>query len=147
LLGPLTGLLVVVAATLPSTAVASSLTQVRSVYRGVLEAEYFGPSSGVCSRLTASGRASFEAGGAGTCARAFAAQQKVLRHKVAGVDDSGYSPTAWRQVVDEVVAALKVTVHGSRASAIGPSGIPGLTRLEKVDGRWLFTTYPPSIES
>jgi hypothetical protein len=147
LIGPLTGLLVAIAAALPPAAAASSLTQVRSVYRSVLTAEYFGPASTVCSRLTATGRASFEAGGGGTCAHAFALQQHVLRHRVPGVDDSGYSPTAWRQVVAEVVAALKITVHGARASAIGPSGIPGLTRLEKVGGRWLFTTYPPSIES
>lgn len=133
--------------TLPAGAVASPLTQVRAVYRGVLSAEYFGPSSAVCGRLTSSGRASFAAGGGGTCSHAFITQQHVLRHKVPGVDDSGYTPVQWRQVVDQVMAALRVTVSGSTALAIGPSGIPGRTRLVKVGGRWLFTTYPPSIES
>jgi hypothetical protein len=126
---------------------ANPLTQVRSVYRGVLDAEYFGPSGGVCGRLTASGRAAFTAGGGGTCSAAFAAQRRVLSHKVPGVDDSGYTPAQWRQVVDRVMAALEVTIGGSRASAIGPSGIPGRTRLVRAGGRWLFTTYPPSIES
>jgi hypothetical protein len=132
---------------LPAAAAASPLSQVRTVYRSVLEAEYFGPASGVCSRLTASGRASFTAGGGGTCAHAFAAQQHVLRHKVPDVDDSGFTPTQWRGEVDQVMATLKVTVHGSTASAIGPSGIPGRTVLVRVAGRWMFTTYPPSIQS
>jgi hypothetical protein len=131
----------------PAGATASPLTQVRSVYRTVLTAEYFGPSSAVCGRLTSSGRASFTAGGGGTCPHAFITQQHVLRHKVPGVDDSGYTPAQWRQVVDQVMAALKVTVTGSTGSAIGPSGIPGRTRLVKVGGRWLFTTYPPSVAS
>ncbi|HEV3322681.1 MAG TPA: hypothetical protein VG147_10920 [Solirubrobacteraceae bacterium] len=32
------------------------------------------------------------------------------------------------------------------ATAIGPSGIPGQTTLVRVNGRWLFSSYPPSIE-
>ncbi|HEY5197880.1 MAG TPA: hypothetical protein VIJ51_12725 [Solirubrobacteraceae bacterium] len=132
----------------PAQASASSLSQVRTVYRGVLTAEYFGPSSGVCGRLSASGRASFTAGGGGTCAHVFATEQHVLRHKVPGVDDSGYTATQWRQVVDQVMAMLTVTLHGAtKASAIGPSGIPGRTHLVKTGGRWLFTSYPPTIES
>jgi hypothetical protein len=131
----------------PASAATSPRSQVRSVYRAVLTAEYFGPASGVCARLTASGRAAFTAGGGGTCPHAFATQQHVLRHKVAGVDDSGYTPTEWRQVVDQVMGALEVTVDGSKASAVGPSGIPGRTRLVAVGGRWLFTSYPPSVES
>jgi hypothetical protein len=131
----------------PAGAVASSLTQVRMVYRGVLTAEYFGPSSRVCGRLTATGRAAFTAGGGGTCPHAYATERKVLRHKVPGVDDSGYTPKQWRGVVDQVMADLKVTVSGSKASAVGPSGIPGRTRLVRAGGRWFFTTYPPSIQS
>jgi hypothetical protein len=136
------------AAAVPAQASASTLSQVRTVYRSVLTAEYFGPSSGVCGRLTASGRASFTAGGGGTCAHVFATEQHVLRHKEAGVDDSGYTPAQWRTVVNQVMAMLTVTRHGStKASAIGPSGIPGRTRLVKTGGRWLFTTYPPTIQS
>ena len=62
-------------------------------------------------------------------------------------DYNFYTPAQWRQVVDQVMAALEVTVDGSTASAVGPSGIPGRTRLVRVGGRWLFATYPPSIES
>jgi hypothetical protein len=135
-------------AALPAAAGATELTQVRTVYRGVLNAEYFGPAAGVCSRLTATGLASFAAGGGGPCPKAFAAEQKVLRHKVPGLDDSGYTPTQWREVVDQLMAGLKVTLHGrAKASAIGPSGIPGLTHLAKVGGRWMFTSYPPSVQS
>jgi hypothetical protein len=134
-------------AALPAGAAASPLSQVRTVYRGVLSAEYFGPSSAVCGRLTASGRASFTAGGGGTCPHAYATQRQVLRHKVPGVDDSGYTPKQWRGVVDRVMANLEVTLSGSKASAVGPSGIPGRTRLARIGGRWFFTTYPPTIES
>jgi hypothetical protein len=135
------------AAAIPAAAAASPVTQVRAVYRSVLTAEYFGPSSRVCGRLTPAGKASFTAGGGGTCAHAYAAERKVLRHKVPDVDDSGYTPTQWRQVVNQTMAGLKVTVNGSKAHAIGPSGIPGRTGLAKIAGRWLFTTYPPSVGS
>jgi len=41
-----------------------------------------------------------------------------------------------------------VTVHGSHATAIGSeSGIPGQTTLVKVAGKWLFNSYPPSVQS
>jgi hypothetical protein len=131
----------------PAQASASSLRQVRAVYRSVLSAEYFGPSSAVCGRLTATGRAAFTAGGGGSCAQVFVIEQRVLRHRVPGVDDSGYTPAQWREVVDQVMAALKVTIHGTRASAIGPSGIPGRTELVHAGGRWLFTSFPPTIQS
>jgi hypothetical protein len=120
--------------------------QVRAVYRSVLNAEYFGPESAVCSRLTRSGLQSFTAGGAGTCRHAFEAQQHVLRHKTIGVDDSGFTPQQWREEVNQVMETLKLTVHGTHASAIGPSGIPGRTTLVEINGKWLFSSYPPSIE-
>lgn len=124
-----------------------AVTQVRAVYRTVLTAEYFGPASAMCSHLTAAGVKSFTAGGAGTCTHAFAEQQHVLKHKTKGVDDSGYTAAQWRQVVSTVMAHLKVTVHGSHASAIGgESGIPGRTTLVKVKGAWLFSSYPPSVQ-
>jgi hypothetical protein len=143
------GLLAAIAVLVPATAAATAASGdhgVRAVYRSVLTAEYFGPARAVCSRLTARGRHSFTAGGAGTCKRAFRAQQHVLRHKTPGVDNSGFTPAQWRQVVANVMAHLTVTVHGSHASAIGPSGIPGRTRLVRVRGRWLFDSYPPSIQ-
>ena len=126
----------------------SAVSHVRSVYRTVLNAEYFGPSNAVCSRLTAAGVRSFTAGGAGTCKNAFDQEQHVLKHKTPGDDDSGYRPSDWRHIVSNVMGALKVTVHGSRATATGGlSGIPGRTTLVKVKGRWLFSSYPPSIQS
>ena len=121
--------------------------QVRAVYRKVLTAEYFGPASAVCSRLAASGERAFTAGGASSCTAAFRAQQHILRHKTRGIDNSGYTPRDWRRTVNEVMAHLRVRVHGSRASAIGgQSGIPGKTTLIKRDRGWLFTSYPPSIQ-
>jgi hypothetical protein len=121
--------------------------EVRAVYRSVLLAEYFGPASAVCSRLTARGVKSFTAGGQGTCTHAFDEQRSVLRHKTRGVDDSGFTPRSWRTVVAQVMAQLRLSVHGAHATAIGPSGIPGQTSLVKVNGRWLFNSYPPSIQS
>jgi hypothetical protein len=121
--------------------------QVRAVYRSVLTAEYFGPASAVCSRLSASGVKSFTAGGQASCTHAFDQQRHVLRHKIRGVDDSGFTARGWRQTVDQVMAHLKVSIHGKHATAIGPSGIPGQTRLVKVNRGWLFTSYPPSIQS
>lgn len=121
--------------------------QVRSVYRKVLTAEYFGPASAVCSRLAASGKRAFTAGGARNCVAAFKAQQHILKHKTRGIDNSGYTPKEWRRVVNRVMAHLRVRVHGSRASAVGgQSGIPGKTTLIKRSRGWLFTSYPPSIE-
>jgi hypothetical protein len=125
----------------------AAVNQVRAVYRSVLLAEYFGPASGVCSRLTVAGVKSFTAGGAGTCTKAFQSQQHVLKHKTKGIDNSGYTPAGWRSVVKSVMVNLKVTVHGSHATAIGgQSGIPGLTKLVKVNGKWRFSSYPPSIQ-
>ncbi len=72
----------------------------------------------------------------------------MFKHKIRGIDDSGYSATAWRGVVNSVMAHLKVSVHGSHATAIGgESGIPGQTTLVDRGGRWLFSSYPPSISS
>jgi hypothetical protein len=134
----------------PGGAAASSgaaATKVRAVYRTVLEAEYFGPASTVCSRLTARAVKSYTAGGAGTCAKAFEQQQHVLRHKTKFVENSGYTPAGWRREVNSVMAHLKVSVHGRRATAIGgQSGIPGQTKLLEVKGRWLFDSYPPSVQ-
>lgn len=125
----------------------SAVTRVRTVYRTVLTAEYFGPASGVCSHLTAAGIRSFTAGGAGSCRHAFDQQQHILRHKTKGVDNSGYTAVQWRQVVNSVMGHLKVSVHGSHATAIGgESGIPGRTTLVRVAGEWLFSSYPPSIQ-
>jgi hypothetical protein len=131
-----------------STAGAASgpVAQVRAVYRKVLTAEYFGPASAVCSRLARSGKRSFTAGGAPSCAAAFKAQQHILRHRTRGVDNSGYSPKGWRRTVNMVMSRLTVRAHGARASAIGAYGIPGRTTLAKVRGHWLFTSYPPSVQ-
>ena len=125
----------------------SAVTQVRAVYRAVFTAEYFGPASAVCSALTATGVKSFTAGGTGTCQQTFAEEQHVLRHKTKDVDDSGYTAAQWREVVSSVMAHLKVSIHGTRASAIGgESGIPGKTTLVEVSGKWLFNSFPPSIQ-
>jgi len=141
-------LVLAVAGATVAQASGGATTQIRAVYQSVLSAEYFGPASAECSKLTAAGVKSFTAGGAGTCQHAFAQQQHVLRHKTKGVDDSGYTPAEWRTEVKDVMAHLKVSVHGSRASAIGgESGIPGRTTLVEVKGEWLFNSYPPSIQS
>ncbi len=128
-----------------ASASTSPVRQVRTVYRRVLTAEYFGPARAVCSRLTASGRRSFTVGYP-SCFAAFKAQQHILRHKTPGIDNSGYTPRQWRRTVNRVMAHLKVHVHGVRAAAIGPSGIPGRTTLVKRSRGWLFSSYPPSIE-
>jgi hypothetical protein len=125
-----------------------AVTQIRAVYRTVLTAEYFGHASAECSRLTAAGVKAFTAGGGGTCTKVFDTQQFGLKHKIKGDDNSGYTPAAWRSVVKTVMAHLKVSVHGTHATAIGgQSGIPGLTKLVKVKGKWLFNSYPPSVQS
>jgi hypothetical protein len=143
--------LLAAAALFGSTAAGASSPQteaVRAVYRKVLTAEYFGPARAVCSRLTARGKRSFAAAsGASSCRAAFKAQQHILKHKNPHIDNSGYTPSGWRQVVNSVMAHLKVSIHGSHASAIGgKSGIPGKTTLVKIGGRWLFNSYPPSIQ-
>ena len=145
-----TALAIAVGAVAMSGATASAASgpsaQVRAVYRSVLTAEYFGPAGAVCSRLTASGVNSFTAGGQGTCRHAFDALQHLLRHKTPAVDGSGFTARQWRIEVAEVMAHLKLSTHGAHATAIGPSGIPGQTTLVRVNGRWLISSYPPSIE-
>jgi hypothetical protein len=129
-------------------ATTGAAAQVRDVYRAVLLAEYFGPANGVCSRLTAGGVKAFTALAGGTsCSAAFARVQHGLRHKIPDDDDSGYTARGWRQDVNFVMAGLKLSTRGDRASAIGPSGIPGKTELVKVGGRWLFSSDPPSVQS
>ena len=107
---------------------ASPLRQVRPSTGACSRPSTSGRRSALCGRLTAHGRAAFTAGGGGSCTQAFAAQQRVLRHKVPGVDDSGYTPAQWREVVDQVMAALQVTSaergprrSGRRGSPAGPS--------------------------
>jgi hypothetical protein len=129
-----------------ASAASGSSSQIRAVYRSVLAAEYFGPASAVCSRLTVSGVKWFTAGGQGTCRHAFDDLQNVLRHKTPVDDESGFTAREWRMEVAQVMAHLKLSIHGAHATAIGPSGIPGQTTLVRVNGRWLFTSYPPSIE-
>lgn len=120
--------------------------RVRAVYRTVLTAEYFGPASGVCAHLTAAAVRSFTAGGMGTCRRAFAETQHTLRRKAKNVDNAGYTPTQWHQVVETAMANLRVRVHGTRATAVGgQAGIPGRTKLVDIGGRWLLDSYPPSV--
>jgi hypothetical protein len=133
----------------PARAASSpAVSQIRAVYRTVLTAEYFGTASAECSRLTAAGVKSFTGGGMTTCTKAFDAQQHGLKHKIKDDDNSGYTPSQWRSVVASVMAHLKVSVHGSHASAIGgQSGIPGLTNLIRVNGKWLFNSFPPSVQS
>jgi len=136
-----------VAAASGAPASIGAATQIRAVYRTVLTAEYFGPASAVCLHLTAAGVMSFTATG-GTCLHAFDQEQHVLKHKVKDDDNSGYTAAQWRTEVKFVMAHLKVSVHGSHATAIGgESGIPGQTTLVKVGGKWLFNSYPPSVQS
>jgi hypothetical protein len=134
-----------IAASAPAEAAADApAPQVRAVYRKVLTAEYFGPASAVCSSLTAKGVRSFTAGRE-TCTRAFDAQQHVLKHKTPGDDDSGYSASGWRQLVNSFMAHLTVTITGSRATATAQYGL-GAAQLVRVDGRWLFDLCP-SVQS
>lgn len=120
-------------------------SRIRSVYGAVLNAEYFGPASGVCSHLSRSGVRSYTSGGKASCARAFIDQQRTLTTTTKNVDNTGYTPTQWQQVVSTVMANLRVKVHGKRARVTGgQSGIAGKTLVD-VKGRWLFVTAPPSV--
>ena len=132
----------------PAGASAGAVGQVKSLYKSVMLAEYFGPASGVCSHLTAKGKKAYELeASAGTCPAAFKKLQHTLKHKTQGVDNSGYTPKQWRATVNDIVAHLTVHVNGSRASAVGPSGVPGKTTLVKTSGGWIFTSAAPSPQS
>jgi hypothetical protein len=134
-----------IAAFAPAEAAADApAPAVRAVYRKVLTAEYFGPASAVCSRLTDRGARSFTAGRE-TCTRAFDQQQHVLKHKTPYDDNSGYSASGYRQVVNSFMAHLTVTITGSRATATAQSGL-GVAQLVRVDRHWLFDLCP-SVQS
>jgi hypothetical protein len=139
-----------IAALLVATAVASahtssSASNVKAVYRSVMLAEYFGPQSAVCGKLTSEGVKEFKLETAtSSCDKAFRANQHVLKHKQPGNDNSGYTKSQWRTVVKQFVSGLKVKIHGSKASVTGPSNLGDAT-LVSVGGHWLFASEPPSV--
>lgn len=139
-----------IAALLVATPIASAHTsaaasEVKAVYKSVMLAEYFGPQSAVCGNLTSEGVKEFKLETAtSSCAKAFKANQHVLKHKQPGNDNSGYSKSEWRTAVKQFVSALKVRIHGSKASVTGPSNLGDAT-LVKVAGHWLFASEPPSV--
>jgi hypothetical protein len=137
------------AANASSNTPASAVAQIKSVYRAVLSAEYFGPASELCSNLTAKGLAQFTtAAGGGSCLHAFDELRHALTNKIPDEDNTGYTPSQWRGLVVEILDHLKVTVHGTHATAIGgESGIPGQTALVDKNGHWLFNDFPPSVSS
>ena len=136
------------AAAAPAGAATSAVGQVKAVYRSVMLAEYFGTASGVCGELTAKGRRDFELDTSShTCPASWRAVHYELHHKIKGVDNSGYTPAQWRATVKNILAHLTVRARGATATAVGPYGIPGKTKLILVRGRWVFDTAPPSVQS
>ena len=142
------GGLMVSALVVPSVAIAASPTSaIRAKYRTVLTAEYFGPASAVCGNLTAAGVRSFTAAMPGeSCTAAYDQLHHILHHKQPDNDNSGYTATAYRTVVAEFMASLKISVQGTRASVHGSSGL-GASKLVELGGHWRFSAYPPTVES
>jgi hypothetical protein len=137
-------LLVATATTVASANTSGAASQVKAVYKSVMLAEYFGPQSAVCGKLTSEGVKEFKLETAtSSCAKAFKANQHVLTHKQPDNDNSGYSKSEWRTVVKQFVSALKVRIHGSKASVTGPSNL-GDAKLVNVGGDWLVASGPPS---
>jgi hypothetical protein len=62
---------------------AATVRAVRSEYRWVALAEFFGPASAVCGQLTTSGLRDYSRGAAG-CAKVFATNQRALALKLGG---------------------------------------------------------------
>lgn len=131
----------------PLAAAASPAAAIRAVYRTVLTAEYFGPANAVCGNLTASGMQAFTAAALGqSCTAAYDQLHHTLHHKQPDNDNSGYTAKAYRSTVATFIASLKISVHGTRASVHGPSGL-GPSKLVEVGGHWRFSAYPPTVES
>ena len=131
----------------PLAAAASPAAAIGAVYRAVLTAEYFGPANAVCGHLTAAGVRAFTAGAPGqSCTAAYDQLHHTLHHKQPDNDNSGYTAKAYRSTVATFMANLKTSVHGTRASVHGPSGL-GPSKLVEVGGHWRFSAYPPTVES
>jgi len=131
----------------PLAAAASPPAAIRAVYRTVLTAEYFGPVTAVCRNLTAAGIRAFTAASPGqSCTAAYDQLHHTLHHKQRDNDNSGYTAKAYRSTVAMFMANLTISVHGTRASVHGPSGL-GPSKLVEVGGHWRFTAYPPTVES
>jgi hypothetical protein len=131
----------------PLAAAASPAAAIRAVYRTVLTAEYFGPANAVCGNLTAAGIRAFAGAVPGqSCTAAYDQLHHTLHHKQPDNDNSGYTATAYRSTVTTFIANLKISVHGTRASVHGPSGL-GPSELVEVGGHWRFSAYPPTVES
>ncbi len=131
----------------PLAAAASPAAAVRTVYRTVLTAEYFGPANAVCGNLTAAGIRAFTAAApAQSCTAAYNQLHHTLHHKQPDNDNSGYTAKAYRSTVATFMANLTISVHGTRASVHGPSGL-GPSKLVEAGGHWRFSAYPPTVES
>jgi len=131
----------------PLAAAASPASAIRTVYRTVLTAEYFGPASAVCGNLTAAGIRAFTAAVPGqSCTAAYDQLHHTLHHKQPDNDNSGYTAKAYRNAIATFMANLKTSVHGTHASVHGPSGL-GPSKLVEVGGHWRFSAYPPTVES
>ena len=131
----------------PLAAAASPAATVRTVYRTVLTAEYFGPANAVCGNLAAAGIRAFTAAAPGqSCTAAYNQLHHTLHHKQPDNDNSGYTAKAYRSTVATFMANLTISVHGTRASVHGPSGL-GPSKLVEAGGHWRFSAYPPTVES
>jgi len=132
----------------PTAAIAAPATvAIRSVYRTVLTAEYFGPADAVCGNLTTAGVRSFTATAPReSCTAAYDQLRHVLHHKQPDNDNSGYTAKTYRTVVAAFMANLTINVHGTHASVHGPSGL-GPSTLVETGGHWRFSAYPPTVES
>jgi hypothetical protein len=131
----------------PAATAASPTAAIRAKYRTVLTAEYFGPARAVCGNLTAAGVRSFTAAAPSeSCTAAYDQLHHILHHKQPDNDNSGYTAKAYRTVVAQFMANLRISVHGTRASVHGPSGL-GPSKLVEAGGQWRFSAYPPTVES
>jgi hypothetical protein len=126
---------------------APATVAIRTVYRTVLTAEYFGPTNAVCGNLTAAGIRSFTAAAPKEgCTAAYDQLHRILHHKQPDDDNSGYTAKAYRSAVSMFMANLTINVHGAHASVHGPSGL-GPSTLVETGGHWRFGAYPPTVES
>jgi hypothetical protein len=120
-----------------SSAVAA-VAAVKSEYRAVALAEYFGSAGQVCSALTVSGVRAYTRG-QDSCAVIFRFDQRSLNAKYGGASAS-FGARTWRAEVAAAVAGLKVDVRGHRATAVDATHVFKRTTLVEVVGKrppWL----------
>ncbi len=123
----------------------SELGAVRAEYQRVALLEYFGPPGTLCAQFTAADRQVFSRSWTArpaTCVGAARSVMHLLRHCISA---HGYTPSGWRNGVQQSMALLKVHILSARSARVTDPLLEHGT-LVRVGHHWRFAKSWPSVE-